>query len=207
MPVNHQWGLLSNDGRYDNCSFWQEFETYGAPNLSNTKCLGGQIFGNTLIEDSVVVGTPIIAGANVIRRSVVADKSVVQGMCHLEDSVVMGKSRVYGSAALTHTLVTDNAIVCGTAVIVGSEKNQIDITGYCYVDRGVWYRAPIHYVCTSGLVVTESADGLVNVNCITNKPSKFLSKYGRAYGKKLGMTEEEIDEVQYYVAKIEEERK
>lgn len=206
MPVNHQWGLLSNDGTYENCVFSEEFETYGKIQIKNSECLGGKVMGNSLIADSILTGTPIISGANVIKRSVVADRAVVQGMCYLEDSVVMADARVYGSASATHVLIGDDAIVCGTAVIIGSLNNPIDIVGHCFVDRGVWYRAPLHYVCKSGLVVAESAHGLVNVNCITNKPSKFLSKYGRAYGKKLGMTEEEIDEVQHYVEIVEKER-
>lgn len=221
MAVNHSWGMRSTSG--DDNQFGQMAEVYGNPSMRGTQMYAGQVFGTASIQDSFIGGYPVVCGSPFIGSSVVDEhariighpwvqKSTVKGTAVVTDNAtligahVSDNARVMGTARVEYAMVADQAIITGTARVKGLRDSFLVIGGYIFLDRGEWTRAPLHYVCRSGLVVTESADGLVNVNCITNKPEKFLSKACDEYGRRLGMTIEEIQEVQYYVEKIDKER-
>lgn len=221
--MSHNWGLRSGKGTYKNSQFSRYFEAFGAPRIIGSHCLGGQVFGEPVITntymdgipvvqgeaeitDSVILGSAKIIGSPVLTDSSVADFGVVADHAFLFQSDVAGNARVLDHAVLKNTMVTGNALIKGSAQIVGPKDGILEIGEYIILDRGLWTRAPIHFICNSGYSVTESENEYVTVSCTTNTTKKWLSGAGRRYGKLMGMTEEEIDEVQYYVEAIAKEK-
>lgn len=221
MPVNHVWGARSVDG--ENNQFSQYAQVFGKPVIRNSRVMAGRIFnepyinnctlvGESLIfnsprlDNTVVIDTPVIAGKAYLDKCTVAGNAVVLDNVSARNCMIMGKARISGNAILENAAIGDEVIIKGTAHIKGLAGGVLEIEGYVFLDRGVWTRAPLHYVChKSGLVVTESEGELVNINCTTNTAKKWLNGAGRRYGKMLGMTPEELDEVDHYTELIAKE--
>lgn len=221
MPVNHIWGIRTTSG--DNNQFGPEAEVFGEPDIKDSRIIYGRIMNKACVYGSLVSGNVLIAGDAVVNYSTIFGSATINGDVRLlESSVcdtavvtdqavvirsdVMGNSRVFGNAYVKNARLKDEVIIRGNARLIGDEGSIVEVGGYVFIDRGVWNRAPLHYVChLSGLVVNESEGDLVNVNCTTNTVKKWLSGAGRRYGTRLGMTSEELDEVQYYVETIAKE--
>ena len=206
MPVEHIWGIRSTDGTDNN--FHEEVEIYGEPILTNNIFTGGKIFGEVVITGSMIGGNTVVAGKVQILDSNIMGNSMVMENCwvwksHLSDSVVVtdrasvknsvlyGDARVFGEATVKNAILGPGVIIKGTAKVIGPEKGFIHFNKPMTLDRGEWSRPPISFTTSSGLIVTESIDDMVKVNCQTAPVSKWLGGAGDRYGKQLGMTDEE----------------
>lgn len=221
MPVNHIWGARSVQGV--NNQFGQDAQVYGTPTIKDSRMLMGRVFDTADIENCTISGDIMIFGSPILINTVVIGKSVVGGQAclnsctvsdmalvyenaHLQNCHVVGNARIHGEADVRNAMIGGEAIIKGTAKIFGQEGGVLEIGGYVYLDRGIWNRAPLHFVCeASGLVVTESEGEQINVNCTTNTAKKWLNGAGRRYGKILGMTPAECDEALYYIELIAKE--
>lgn len=220
MPVNHLWGMRSVNGT-DN-QFGTTAEVYGVPEIENSRVIYGRVMneakvydslvsgnvligGEALVSRSMVLGNAIINGEAVVTSSSVCDNAVVTDRAAVELSDILGNSRVFENAYVKNARLKDEVIIRGEGRLIGVEGGIIEVGGYVFIDRGTWRRAPLHYVTSCGLVVVESVDNLVNISCITNDVRKILGKAGTRYGKIMGMTNEEIQEVQYCTELIAKE--
>jgi NDP-sugar pyrophosphorylase family protein len=220
MPVNHLWGMRSTNGI--NNQFGESVEIFGKPAIRDSRIIYGTITGYGIIDNSIISGNVNISGSPIIKNTVimgnaiisdtctltsscVADTAVVTDMATVEMSDIFGNCKVSEKAYLRSVRLTDHVIIKGDARVVGVEGGILHIGGYVFIDRGTWRRAPLHFVSSCGLVVTESIDNLININCITNDVRKILGPGGRRYGRIMGMTPEEIDEVQGYAEIIAKE--
>jgi hypothetical protein len=215
--MRHQWGFRSQYGEYGHSKFSEEAEIFGSPRIWDSLIYGfGQIFDNASVQWSSVSGYPRISGnAQVIHShvsgiaqvsgnatvyySIISDYAVVADKTLCVKSEVSDRSRILDKARVNNCLVKDFATVMGTAHVIGTRNNPIILDGHCFVDEGVWYRKPITFVCSSGFVVSESVGRKVVVSCTKADVDNWLSGKGRRYGKRIGLTPSQIDEIEYYV--------
>lgn len=214
MRNSHVFGQRSKTANYlGDTVFSEDVEIYGSPTLIDSILHGGYIFDKPWIDHSTiaeyaviagesfvvysfvgglakVTGRPMVEGSSISGGSIVADTAVVK------DSFVSLNARVFGDAYVENSTITGGAIVCGNAVVIGTA-----IEGNTFIDRGVWNRPPLSFTCKSGFCVTESTGDLINIHCITSPARKWL-KAGERYGRVLGLSEEDIREIDEYVNRI-----
>lgn len=215
---NHQWGFRSGTGDYRGSEFSEDAEIHGSPEITDCLIYGGNIFGTPTLRDSSLIGNPFISGkcgiidSDVMGCSKITDLAVSvnskhSGLSVLADKAIVfnswlsGNCKVLESSVVNKCDISGNAVVCGNAVVMGCE-----LDGYMFLDRGLWERPPLSFICSSGLVVNESVFGYVNVSCITNKIEKWLGGSGDRYGKLLGMSSFELEEVRYYVKLVRDKQ-
>lgn len=181
---------------------------------------GGQVFGSPMILNSSISGYPRISGRPTINRSHISGTAQVLGMPYIKHSVLSGNcvvngnptiyssevgdnARILDNSALWFCRVTGNAMVTDTAKLVGTEDSPIELSNWDYVCEGRWTRRPLNYVASSGFVVSESVGRKVVINCTNNTVEKWLNRgAGRRYGRLVGLTNEQTDEIQYLVEQI-----
>lgn len=218
----HRWGHRSTNGV--NNVFGAEAEVYGKPDIRDSRIASGQIFNSSIITDSTVAGSVVIGPYAIVTRSSVLGNSRVIDNALIENSTVSGNAVICGRAQAFSSDITDNAkvydnarvqrvrmfgdaIVCGTAIVSAPEGVVLDLGYGVFLDRGLWHRAPLLFHTSTGRTVVESSDNLVNIGCVTNTSDKWLGGAGDRYGRLMGMSKEEIDEVRYYVEILEQEKK
>lgn len=200
MTKLHQWGHRSERGIYINNAFGKEAEIFGSPFIKNSMIMGGKILGGRLVN-CLMDGEPIFNGREAYSVEL-HDKAMMIDHTYAWNSQLWGESRLLDKAHISAVSMFDNATVCGTGIVIGTSKTNVVLNGYDYIDRGIWYRKPVTYICESGFVVTENVEQLVTVSCTTNTVAKWLGGAGRRYGRILGLSESEIDEIQTYVSMI-----
>lgn len=214
----HQFGHRSGRGTYENTKFSSNAEVYDAPKIKDSLIYGGRIFDTARIRNSSVAGYATISGNSWITNShvsglalvnnsnvyysVVSGGAIISGG-QVRDSEVSDSAKVLDLAVISHCRVDRFSIVCGTATVVGSRENPVILTEHDYLDSGTWYRPPVTFAASSGFIISEATGRDVVISCTKASVEKWLDKgAGRRYGKMVGMSPEEIDEVQYYTEVI-----
>lgn len=220
----HQFGIRSENGVYTGSDIHSVAEIYGSPKIIHSKIHSGKILDRAKLIDVTVAGLPVISGEPTIMRSFVGGGSVITGFPYIYDSYVdgevvisggvtiehsevLGSAKVLDMAVLSNVIIDKEAMVSGTAKVLGTPEQPINLTGWNYIHRGVWHRPPIHKVAPkSGFVLTECTDGHVDIGCICNKPEKFL-RAGYRYMETLGFTKEQTDEIKDLLTDLQKEIK
>lgn len=214
----HQWGHRSGKGKYENTKFSENAEVYDSPTIEDSLIYGGKIFNSPIIENSSMSGYPTICGETkivnshvsgfafvndaLIVNSTISDGAIVAGGSVLY-SDISGSAKVLDKAVVVHCEVDAFSIVCGDAIVRGTESNPVILLGHDYLDSGDWYRPPVTFAASSGFIVSEATGRDVVISCTKASVEKWLDRgAGRRYGKMVGMSPEEIDEVQYYTEVI-----
>lgn len=214
----HQFGHRSGRGSYENTKFSSSAEVYDAPKIKDSLIYGGRIFDTAKIKNSSVSGYATISGDSYISNSHVSGFALVNNS-YLLNSVVSGGAiisggQVFSSEVSDSAKILDKAhlwfcrmdkfaIVCGNARVKGREDNPVILTEHDYLDSGDWYRPPVTFAASSGFIVSEATGRDVVISCTKASVEKWLDRgAGRRYGKMVGMSPEEIDEVQYYTEVI-----
>lgn len=198
--MQHQWGHRSGAGKYINSTFGPNTEVFGSPTISYSVLLdramvfGGQIMNSNISEDAIFNGSRLI-------HTVMRHRSVMADQACAFNSYLGDEARVLDKGSVSGVIMTGHATVCGTGIVIGGSRHLI-LSGHDYIDRGVWFRRPATFISSEGRVVTENVGQLVTVGCTTNTVEKWLGGAGRRYGKIVGMTKAEIDEVQGYVEQL-----
>jgi hypothetical protein len=199
--MKHQFGHRSGSGDYQDVSWGENAETYGSPIIKKSSIAGGKVFGG-YIENSKLFNEVIVSGSPAITDSIVMHRAIVSDHAKCRNSILTDESRLIDYAMVNHVIMKEFAVIGGKAVVVGVHDERLVIGSYMNIDRGVWFKAPMHFVCSSGFVVTESIDNLVNVSCTTNTIEKWLGGAGRRYGKLVGLDEKQSDEIIGYIEEI-----
>lgn len=198
----HQFGHRSEKGTYTNTNFSEEAEIYGSPILENCSIRGGKVLGQSILRASSMSDSPMVTDQAEVINSHLYGRAMVADQSRVVSSVVADDAKVLDHARVDFTVMFDHSIVCGTGIVMGSLFSVVSLNGYAYIDRGVWTRPPITYITKAGFIVNENIDDLVTVSCTTSTCKKWLSGAGRRYGKLIGMSVEDIDEVEYWVKEI-----
>lgn len=216
----HQFLQRSGAGEYENCKFGtQTVEIFDNPKMKNSLIYGGQFFDSPNIEDSTfggfcrvsgrphvarshISGTAQVSGFAIVRDSVLYENAVVTKSSRIIDSWVGDNARVMDGAWVVHADLREQAMVCGTAHVIGHPDEPLIIGGWAFICEGTWIRPPVHYVTSSGFVVTESVGRNISIGCITNTVEKWQSGAGEKYGKLVGLDKHQIAEIEYFVNEI-----
>lgn len=166
-----------------------------------------RIRGNAQAYDSCMLGQAEISGNAQIHNTVMADLSLVSDKARVFGSFLEQFAQVRDEAVVRNVILTGQAVVKGNARVIRNFDHQIEIGGGTIIHEGVWIRAPRSVTVPEvGFSVTECVEGKVIINCTCVSEEKWR-RAGRRYGRKLGMTDREIDLIEDAVNQVTRGRK
>jgi ADP-glucose pyrophosphorylase len=157
------------------------------------KCrIENSLICSSIIENSTVINSTI-TGGKIVDSFI--ETELVTDFASINNSSVTGKCRIAQTAYLENVQIA-NATVTGNARLINWQGLFDGREGY--ISKGIWHRPPKTLVVGDGLTITESVEGFAYCGCYEFPITKWL-KIGERYGKKLGLSVGQVDEIRQFV--------